>query len=92
MTGLLHEVSCGYPASREMKRLGKDTQGYVSFPNRPIKWREMPLQAVSAKSILTLAMPAVIALLAALLVHHRIAATLRTQIARNAQMAEAQWT
>ena len=53
MTGILHEVSCGYPASREMKRLGKDTQGYVSFPNRPIKWREMPLQAVSAKSILT---------------------------------------
>ena len=81
MTGLLHEVSCGYPASREMKRLGKDTQGYVSFPNRPIKWREMPLQAVSAKSILTLAMPTAIALSATFLVDHRVAATLGAEVA-----------
>jgi hypothetical protein len=40
---------CGCPVSREMKILGKDIYAYMSFPNRPIKMREMPLQAVLAK-------------------------------------------
>ena len=58
-----------------MKAKGK---AHVYFPNRRVKRLETALQADSAIPRLTLAMPAVIALLAALLVHHRVAPTLRT--------------
>ena len=88
MTGVLHEVSCGCPASRAMKRLGKDTYKGMSFPNCPVKWREMSLQAVSAKLLLTLAMPAAITLATAFLVDHCVAPTLRTKIASDAQIAQ----
>ncbi len=49
----------------------------------------MALQAVSAKSILTFAMAAIVTLPATFLVDHRVTATLWTKIARDAQMAQA---
>ena len=62
-----------------MKAKGKT---HVCFPNRRLYRPVTPLQAASATSNLTLAVPAVIALAAPLLVHHRIAAALRAEIAR----------
>ena len=81
-----------FPSDRFSSRMKAKGKGHVSFPNRRLFQPALALQALSSRPHLTLAMPAVIALLAALLVHHRIAATLRTQIARNAQVAEAQWS
>src|SRR6266699_5375481 len=49
----------------------------------------MSLQAISSRPNLTLAVPAVIALAAPFLVHHRIAATLRAEIARRLQATQA---
>jgi hypothetical protein len=68
--------------------LGKDIYAYVSFPNRPIKMREMPLQAVLAKPHLTFAMPAVVTLPATFFINHRVATTLLTEITRDTQMAQ----
>src|SRR6202023_2027855 len=81
-----------FPSDRFSSRMKAKGKGHVSFPDPCLFRPATALQADPATPHLTLAMPAVIALLASLLVHHRIAATLRTQIARNAQMAEAQWT
>ena len=61
--------------SSQMKAKGK---GHMSFPDACLLRSASALQAVSATQHLTFAMPAVIALLAPFLVHHRIAATLRT--------------
>ncbi len=67
-----------------MKILGKDIYAYVSFPNRPIKMREMPLQAVLAKPHLALAVAAVVTLPATFLVNHRVTTTLLTKITSDA--------
>jgi len=72
------------PNLLKMKMLGKHTYAYVSFPNRPIKMREMALQGAALKPHLTFTMPAVIALLATFLVDHRVTAALRTKIASDA--------
>ena len=50
--------------------------------------REMPLQAVLAKPHLALAIAAVVTLPATFLVNHRVTATLLTEIAGDAQMAQ----
>ena len=57
---------------------------HVSFPFRRFYAHETSLQAASLKLHLTLAMPAVITLLAAFLVDHGVTATLRTKIACDA--------
>ena len=67
-----------------MKILGKDIYAYVSFPNRPIKRREMALQDVLATPRLTFAIAAVVTLPATFLVNHRVTATLLTKITSDA--------
>ena len=71
-----------FPSDRlsgQMKAKGKT---HMCFPQRPLIQPGVSLLAVPAIPHLTLAMPAVIALLAPLLVHHRVAATLRAQMRR----------
>ena len=56
----------------------------MSLPNQYLFLLGAPLQANSSRPQLTLAMPAVVALLAAFLVDHGVATTLRTKIASDA--------
>jgi hypothetical protein len=84
MTGLVADFTSGRFSS-QMKAKGK---GHVSFPNLCLFQPGVALQVVSATPHLTLAMPATIALPTPLLIHHRIAATLRAKIARHTQMAQ----
>src|SRR5229473_2114104 len=82
------------PRGRSNKTSGtleKVGERHVSFPNCRLWRHESALQAASVKPNLTLAMPAAIALAAALLVYQGIAAALWTQIAGHAQMTQAQW-
>src|SRR5437588_4878013 len=80
-----------FPSDRlsgQMKAKGKT---HMCFPQRPLIQPGVSLLAVPAIPDLTLAMPAVIALLAPLLVHHRVATTLGAQVPCDAHMAHAQW-
>ncbi len=54
---------------------------YVCFPTRSSYLRQVSLQADPSIPILTLAMPAAIALATPFFIYHRIAPALRTQIA-----------
>src|SRR6266852_8932523 len=74
--------------SSRVKAKGKR---HVSFPFCRLYPHETSLQAVSSTPLLTLAIPAVIAFLTPLLVHHRIAPTLRAEIARDLQATQAGW-
>ena len=71
-----------------MKAKGKT---HVCFPNRHLFQLGTALQAPSPKPLLTLAMPAAIALSAAFLVDHCVAATLGAEIACHTKMAQTQW-
>ena len=73
------------PFSSRMKAKGK---GHVSFPNRRLFQPGAALQAALAKPNLTFAMPAVVTLAATFLINHRVTATLLTEIAGDAQMAQ----
>src|SRR6266567_2614447 len=104
---LLMSIKCqGVPSLLFIKIWGKDTyfcsrpllkpkeherDNTCVYPKRSPMRIGAALQAVSAKPHLTLAMPAVIALFAPLLVHHRVTAALWAQIPRDAHMTHAQW-
>jgi len=77
-----------YPAriSSRVKAKGKR---HVSFPFCRLYPHETSLQAASRKPHLTLAMAAVVAFPAPFLVHHRVTATLWTEITGDAQMTQA---
>lgn len=80
-----------FPSDRlsgQMKAKGKT---HMCFPQRPLIQPGVSLLAVPDIPRLTLAVPAVIALLAPLLVDHRVAAALWAQIPCDAHMAHAQW-
>ena len=62
---------------------------HVCFPNRRLLQPASALQAAVASPRLALAMSAVITLPAPLLVHHRVTATLWTEITGDAQMTQA---
>ena len=70
-------------------RMNTKRKGHVSFPNQGLFQPGAALQAALAKPNLTLAMAAVVAFPAPFLVHHRVTATLWTEITGDAQMTQA---
>src|SRR5258708_34584887 len=64
---------------------------HVCYPKRSPMRFGVALQAVSAKTHLTLAVPAAVTLPAPLLVHHCVAPALRAQVARHTQVAQTQY-
>src|ERR1700682_2367461 len=75
-----------FAPSRFSSRTKAKGKTHVCFPNRSPKWPGTPLQAVPDIPILTLAMPAIVALFAPLLVHHRVTTTLGAQVPGDAHM------
>jgi hypothetical protein len=73
--------------SSRMKAKGKT---HKCFPNRNFNRLEAALQAISSIPLLTLAMPAAIALATAFLVDHRVTAALRAEVAGDTQVAQAE--